>query len=119
MYLRPARSPNYWLLVPVVVAGLMAAWGVASRVGGDPDRVWLEAQAALQSERIGDAEAAVARLSGLRSPTAADWLLRGQLAIARRRPDEALADLARIPDDDPAASRARLLAGQVELRRNR
>ena len=46
-------------------------------------------------------------------------MLRGQLAVARGRPDEAVAELARVPDDSPLASGARLLAGQVELRRDR
>ena len=32
-------------------------------------------------------------------------MLRGQLAVARERPDEALAELARVPDDSPLAPR--------------
>ena len=38
---------------------------------------------------------------------------------ARKRTDEAIADLARVPDDHYMAAQARLLAGQVELRRDR
>src|SRR6185437_9404992 len=48
-----------------------------------------------------------------------DHMLRGQLAVAIGRPDEALAELARVPDDHYMAAQARLLAGQTELRRDR
>ena len=46
-------------------------------------------------------------------------MLRGQLALAQHRPDDALAELARVPDDHYMAAQARLLAGQVEIRRDR
>jgi tetratricopeptide (TPR) repeat protein len=46
-------------------------------------------------------------------------MLRGQLALGLGRPDEALAELARVPDEHYMAARARLLAGQIELRRDR
>ena len=47
-----------------------------------------------------------------------DWFLRGQLAVARHHADEAIDLLSRVPDDHYRA-RARLLAGQTELRRSR
>ena len=46
-------------------------------------------------------------------------MVRARLAVARDRPDEAVAELALVPDDSPLAAGARLLAGQVEVRRNR
>ena len=46
-------------------------------------------------------------------------MLRAQLAMARGRVDEALADLAKIPDAHALAPQARLRAGQLELRRDR
>jgi predicted Zn-dependent protease len=46
-------------------------------------------------------------------------MLRAQIDVARQRPDDALSELGRIPDDHAAAAQARLLAGQIELRRNR
>jgi predicted Zn-dependent protease len=48
-----------------------------------------------------------------------DWFLRGQLAVARHHADEAIDLLSRVPDDHYLAPRARLLAGQTELRRSR
>jgi len=55
----------------------------------------------------------------LRAPTPLDRFLRAQLAIYRQQPDLALADLAQVPDDHYMGSQARLLAGQIELRRDR
>ena len=55
----------------------------------------------------------------LRAPTDFDWSLRAQIAIASGRPDEALAALSHIPEGDPLAAQAFLLAGRIERRRNR
>jgi predicted Zn-dependent protease len=65
------------------------------------------------------AEADLAALARLRPLDAEERLLRAEVARARGRPDEALASLAGIPDDDPRSARAHLVAGQVELRRQR
>ena len=99
----------------------MGAWTyrALSGRGADADAIWSEAQAELRSYRIDRAEQAVARLGRLRAPTPLDRMLRGQLALAQLRPDEALAELARVPDDHYMAAQARLLAGQVEIRRDR
>jgi tetratricopeptide (TPR) repeat protein len=83
------------------------------------DEVWAQAQEDLLADRLDRVDQAVARLGRLRDPTPLDWFLRAQVAIARHRPDEAVADLARVPDSHDMAARARLLAGQVELRRDR
>lgn len=42
-----------------------------------------------------------------------------QLAVINDRPEQALADVERVPDDHETAAQARLLTGQVELRRFR
>jgi tetratricopeptide (TPR) repeat protein len=52
-------------------------------------------------------------------PTPLDWMLRGQVELAYEHTEEALAALARVPDGHPMASQARLMAGQIELRRHR
>src|SRR5205823_8892957 len=78
-----------------------------------------QAQADLQGGRFERVEAAVARLARRREPTPRDWLLRAQLAVARSRTEAALADLARVPDHHYMAAQARLMAGQLELRRDR
>jgi len=85
----------------------------------DPDQLWREAQRSLQEHRIDDAGRFLDRLSRGRAPLPQDWMLRGQVAVARERPEEALAALAEVPDDHPIAPQARLLAGQIELRRDR
>ena len=104
----------------LAVAGLGAwTYRALSGRGADADAIWSEAQADLKSYRIDRAEQAVARLGRLRAPTPLDRMLRGQLALALRQPDEALAELARVPDDHYMAAQARLLAGQVEIRRDR
>ena len=64
-------------------------------------------------------DSALDRLRRLREPTPLDWFLRAQLAMARNNNDQALDDLARVPDEHYMAAQARMLAGQTELRRNR
>jgi tetratricopeptide (TPR) repeat protein len=81
--------------------------------------VWEQAQTDLQLGRFEQVGKAVSRLSRMREPTPLDWLLRGQLAVALEEPDLALAHLARVPDSHYMAAQARLLAGQIELRRDR
>ena len=104
----------------LAVVGLLA-WGYRAIRGdaSDPEALWSRAQADLQAGRFDRVEQAVARLGRLREPTPLDRMLRGQLALAIDRPDEALAELARVPDGHLIAARARLLAGQIELRRDR
>ena len=57
--------------------------------------------------------------AGSATPTPLDSMLLAQISIANGRDDEALALLSQVPDDHVAAPQARLLAGQVELRRHR
>ncbi len=99
----------------------LGAWAYRSfqRQGLPPDALWEQAQEDLRAGRIARVEQAVARLARLREPTPLDWFLRAQLAVARNRPDQAIGDLARVPDDHYMAAQARLLAGQLELRRHR
>ena len=104
-----------WLVAAAVAAaGFLAAltWFVR---GAGPDQLWRRAQEAIRAGQWDCAEAELARLSRARSPTAEDWMLRAQVAMARGRNDEALADLAKIPDAHVLAAQARLRAGQIEL----
>jgi tetratricopeptide (TPR) repeat protein len=108
----------------LVVAGL-AIVGVAAgayawnRRGPDPDQLWMSAQAALKADRIDEAEDAARRLAGLRPVNSLDWMLQAQVDMARGRTDQALEKLAEIPDGDRMAPQARLMSGQLELRRQR
>src|SRR5262245_44020309 len=104
----------------VVAAAGLAAWAVAwSRRAPDPNQIWAAGQAALKAERIDVAEQAANRLASLNRGDPADWMLQAQVDMARGRTDQAIEKLARIPDDHKMAAQARLMAGQLELRRQR
>ncbi len=105
----------------IVAIAALGTWGYRSlrQASSNPDDLWAAAEEDLRAERLDRVEQAVARLGRSRDPTPLDWFLRGQVALARKRTDEAIADLARVPDDHYMAAQARLLAGQVELRRDR
>lgn len=102
------------LLILVAVV-LWRSFGVAE----GPDALRGRAEAALRSGRVDEAEAAMGRLAGLREPTAEDWVLRAEIALAGDRPEESIEALSRIPDGHPMAPEARKLAGQIELREGR
>ena len=112
-----ARADARTLRRRLAAAAVLAVAGCAGRA--DPDALWKQAEADFQAGRHEQAAAAVGQLAKLRSPTPLDRLLRAQVALFRKRDDEALAELAGVPDADPLAAQARLLAGQVELRRHR
>jgi tetratricopeptide (TPR) repeat protein len=108
-----------WLTVAAIALVAVGAWVMFPRRASDPDRIWQQAEADVKSGQVDQAEAALARLKDIRSPTALDRMLRAQVAMARSRVDAALADLDSVPDDHPIAAQARLSAGQLELRRGR
>ena len=132
---RTRARPRRWVAAAVIVAtGALGAWAAWSRSGADPERIRQETEADLRAGRYEHAAASLARLRDL---TPRDIFLKAQVAKALRHPDQgladlkahaakalrqpdlALADLAKIPDDDPTAPGARLLAGEIELRRDR
>jgi len=103
------------VVAAIALGGLVAlAWPST-----DADTLWKEAKEEFEARRFDRAEALMRRVGKLREPTPLDSTLRAQLAMAADRNDEALADLARVPDDYPTAAQARLQAGQIELRRGR
>ena len=109
--------PRLWVAAAVILAiGALGAWGAWNREGAHPDRIRREIEADVRSGRYGLAAASLARL---RNPSSRDYILKARVATALSHPDEALADLAKIPNSDSAAPQARLLAGQIELRRDR
>jgi tetratricopeptide (TPR) repeat protein len=114
------RSGSRWI-VPVAAAVLGVAalgfWLVRARPAADADQVWQDAESDFRAGRHEVAEASIARLETLRPPTTLDWFLKAQVAMVHQREDEAIADLAKVPDHDPMGAQARLLAGQIELRR--
>lgn len=112
------RSQVWWTVFPVALV-LIVAGAVLFRPTENLDQTWRTAEEDFRAGRWDRAEKALTRLARARPPKEEDWGLRAQIAIARERPDEALEDLAHIPDAHPLAPQARLLAGQIELRRDR
>ncbi|QDV34821.1 tetratricopeptide repeat protein [Tautonia plasticadhaerens] len=113
-----ARWAGAALLGGLLILVAVAAWRHV-RERGRPSSVRSRAEVALRSGRIAEAEAAMGRLAELRAPTAEDWVLRAEIALADDRPEESIAALCRIPDGHPMAPEARKLAGQIELREGR
>jgi tetratricopeptide (TPR) repeat protein len=107
-----------FLLGGLLILGSAVGWWFF-REPESPDSIRRNAEVALQSGRLEVAEAAMARLAELRAPTAEDWVLRAEIALADERPDDSIAALGQIPDGHPFAAEASKLAGQIELRRGR
>jgi predicted Zn-dependent protease len=101
----------------VAVSGLL---GIAlSAARPDPDRLRLAIREDWEAGRLDRAEAGMRRLVALRPPTDDDWMVLGQIAMARGRLAEAGEALARVSDGAPASARARAWEGQMELRLHR
>ena len=100
----------------VLIAVAMLA---SSRRPPDPDRWFREARAELDAGHPDRAALAIQKLVLLRPPTPFDRLLRAQVSEAQHRFEDGLSDLAAIDDAHPLAPVARLLAGQIEVRRHR
>ncbi len=110
-----------WLAIlatPVAVVGVLYYRYLGSqRV--DSEALWQQAEQDFQAGRYDRVDLALQQLGRARTPTPLDRMLKAQLAMARNGPEEALNELAQVPDDHYMAARARLLAGQLELRRDR
>ncbi|MFO0890004.1 MAG: tetratricopeptide repeat protein [Isosphaeraceae bacterium] len=104
------------LLALVAAGALIAARG---RPEDAPDVLIRRAQEAIAAKRWDEAATHLDRLAGSRTRRAAIDYLAAQLDDARGDQEAALAALARVPDDDRLAARARLLAGQIERKRDR
>ncbi len=109
----------FWPLLIVVVTGLLGVGTYLLWPLPDPDVLWEQARAAMSEKRFDDANRLIILIGKIRPPTPADWLVRAQVAMALNKIDEAFEDLKQIPDDHKAGATARMLAGQLELRRNR
>ncbi len=114
--------PRSWVLgialaLVLGAAAMAGAWWFWPHP--DPDVLWNQAEADLRADRI-DAAASALRKNLLDSTSPGLRLdAPGQIAMARDRSDEAIADLGRIPDPSSFAAHARMMAGQIELRRDR
>ena len=103
------------------VLALLAAGGLVASFWPSPDVETLSRRAGdeFMDRRFDQAEADLARVNRLRAPTPVDWMLKAQLSMVRGRNDEAIKALANVPDGHAMGLRARVQAGQLELRRNR
>jgi len=112
------KGPRERLLLAVsaLALGALVAFAWPSP---DPKTVWESARKAFEARDFAGAQVELDRLSKLRAPTPLDWLLRAQVAMGQSRNEEAIENLARVPDDHPMAPQAQLQLGQLELRRNR
>ncbi len=118
---RRPRGPvrGFAALAVVGLAGVAWACHWLDRVAPDIDAIWAQAEADFMAGRLDRVDTALSRLRRLRLPTPLDHMLRAQYTAARNQPDQALEELELVPDDHFIAAQARLLAGQIELRRNR
>ncbi len=97
----PRRHRLVRFALPLLVAATAgAAGGWVYWSGGEPERLWTEARLAYQDERADLAEVALARLARLGPLTSEQWLIRARAAQILGKLDDALADLAHVPDAD-------------------
>ncbi len=121
----PGESP-YRRTWPFVGTGLFlfvlltgwAFWKVTHR-SQNPEAIWQQSQQDFRAGRYEQVSQGLDQLSQLRAPTPLDWFLRAELAAIQERLEEALADLAHVPDGHPIAAEAHLIAGQIQRRRDR
>src|SRR5690242_83991 len=109
-----------WVLAGAAILGfgtLLVA--VRVRAHSDPAELAAETRLALRDRRWSRAEDLLARLARCRPPTVDDVVLRAELELGRGRRDRAIGLLTGIPESDPHAARARLVAGQIEKSRDR
>jgi tetratricopeptide (TPR) repeat protein len=85
----------------------------------DQDKLAAEVRSALENQQWSRADGMLRDLARLRSPTAEDVALRAELELGRGHIDQAVNLLISIPESDPRAARARLLAGKIEKSRDR
>jgi tetratricopeptide (TPR) repeat protein len=113
------RRSLAWAAAIMVPLAILGAAVTLSRTHKDPQSLWNEAHNALQSGDAAAAEAKLAMIGRLRSPTSSDLSLSAQIAVKNGRFDEALSALNHIPKDDALAAQGWLLAGRIERQRNR
>jgi tetratricopeptide (TPR) repeat protein len=115
----PARIGQTGVILGALA--LLAGGGLFAFFWFSPDAETLARRASQEfmAREFDLAEADIARVSRMRSPTPLDWMLRAQIAVVKGREAEAIEALGKVPDEYPMAWQARLEAGQLELRRNR
>src|SRR4051812_11506435 len=115
---RPSRKQ--WAVLASVILGLASAL-VAAAVWGksSPEQLAAKARMAVQRKDWPLARSLLNTLSQRRAPTTDDVLLLAELELGLGHPDEAIHFLTAINASNSVAARARLVAGQIEKKRNR
>ncbi len=100
----------------VLVFALLVLWW---RAVPTPQQLAAAARESIRAGRVSQAESLLSRVSGTWKDSADVAAIQAELDVARGRPGDAIDRLTAIPAVDPAAARARLVAGQIEKNRNR
>jgi tetratricopeptide (TPR) repeat protein len=109
-----------WIFAGVASLVLIGAVLILRGPGhADADQLAVGTRVALRESNWDLAETLLKRLSQQRAPTPGDRVLRAEMELGRGRLDASIALLTEIPETDPLAGKARLVAGQIEKRRAR
>jgi tetratricopeptide (TPR) repeat protein len=113
-------SRKMWVLAGITVLGMgVFTVVVCSRMCSRPDELAAKSRLALKNRQWSRAESLLKRVARGRAPTADDIALRAELEFGRGRVDQAVTLLTATPESDPKAGRSRLVAGQIEMTRDR
>lgn len=107
-------------LVLLAVASLAAAWLARPQADPrDPESLVRDGLIALREGKVAEARRIADILARRRAPAPGDRNFLAEVELAEGRPDDAIATLRQVPDDDPQGAQARHREGQIELRRDR
>jgi tetratricopeptide (TPR) repeat protein len=113
-------SRRTWAFAGVILSGLgIVLVSVRGRGHSSSGELAAAARVALKNRQWDRAEALLTRRAERGSPTIDDLALRAELELGRGRVDQAVNLLTGAPESDPLAPRARLVAGQIEMSRDR
>jgi tetratricopeptide (TPR) repeat protein len=105
--------------------GLLVLFGIGGAVAfqvwsrPDPERLKEQAQKEFERKNYALAEVLLSRALRHSAPDARDWMLLAQFAMIHHHDDEALANLAKVPDTHPLAAQAWYQRGRIERVHNR
>lgn len=97
---------------------LLLLSGCGTLVSEDPEMVYEQALALVESNKFDEADKKLEQLRGLRPQTTLDHGLKARILIAQGKFHDAILELSAIPDDHPLASWARLRKGQLYRQAN-
>jgi predicted Zn-dependent protease len=97
---------------------LLLLSGCGTLVSEDPEMVYEQALALVESNKFDEADKKLEQLKSLRPQTTLDHGLKARVLIAKGKSDNAILELSAIPDDHPLGSWARLRKGQLYRQAN-